>query len=132
VIYNIVSNHPSYEALVERVRDDEVLTAMFRRALEDAEGDKPASPNLFAVQVMLQTTASSVSGSLVLKDLVMNLLAQIRLPDFDWKGILPAAQKAVVENLNVARTLSQGFEATVSTFVGLLGVDLSVEQGPLD
>ena len=57
-----------------------------------------------------------------MKDLVMNLLAQIRLPDFDWKGILPAAQKAVVENLNVARTLSQGLEATVSTFVGLLGV----------
>ena len=132
LIYSIVSNHPSYEALVERVRDDEALTAMFRRALEDAEGDKPASPNLFAVQVMLQTTASSVSGSLLLKDLVMNLLAQIRLPDFDWKGILPAAQKAVVENLNVARTLSQGLEATVSTFVGLLGVDLSVEQGPLD
>ena len=132
LIYNIVSKHPSYEALVERVRDDEALTAMFRRALEDAEGDKPASPNLFAVQVMLQTTASSVSGSLLLKDLVMNLLAQIRLPDFDWKGILPAAQKAVVENLNVARTLSQGLEATVSTFVGLLGVDLSVEQGPLD
>ena len=32
LIYSIVSNHPSYEALVERVRDDEALTAMFRRA----------------------------------------------------------------------------------------------------
>lgn len=132
LIYDIVSNHPSYEALVERVRSDEALTAMFYRALEDVEGDKPAAPNVFAVQVMLQTTASSVSGSLLLKDLVMNLLAQIRLHDFDWKGILPAAGDAVVENLNVARKLSQGLEATVPMFVGLLGVDLSVEQGPLD
>ena len=132
LIYDIVTNHPLYEALVEKVRDDEALTAMFRRALEDPEADATASANLFAMQVMLQTTASSVSGSLQLKDLVMNLLSRIRLRDFDWKAILPAAQDAVVENLNVARTLSQGSEAAVPTFVGLLGVDLPVEQGPLD
>ncbi|WP_197382168.1 hypothetical protein [Mycolicibacterium mengxianglii] len=132
LIHDIVSQHPAYEATVEKARDDEALTAMFRVALENSDADTATSTNLFAIQVMLQTSASTVSGSVLLRDVIMNLLSRIHLRQFDWKAVLPAAQVAVVENLNIARTLSQGLEATVQTYVGLLGVDLSPSQEPLD